>query len=201
MYCVYYKNKVFRFAEEAPAGAGAVTVSGTEDITPANLTQRIGNNNTLWVTGEDPERIFLEFMEQFAPVEAAGGVVENAAGKVLMIYRKGWWDLPKGHVEPGETALQAALREVREETGVESISPGEPITATYHFYNDFGRWEMKRTQWYGMYCTGDCGTFPQAEEGIEKAVWLDRAGLEIILEGSYATIRAVMEERARKSRK
>ncbi len=49
---------------------------------------------------------------------AAGGVVVHA-GKVLLLDRpsRGEVRLPKGHVEPGERAAEAALREVREETG------------------------------------------------------------------------------------
>src|SRR5215470_13732542 len=44
---------------------------------------------------------------------------------VLLIVRakgalKGLWSLPGGHIEPGETARAAALREVREETAVEA---------------------------------------------------------------------------------
>jgi 8-oxo-dGTP diphosphatase len=46
-------------------------------------------------------------------------------GKVLVVQRgrgnlKGLWSLPGGHIEPGETARAAAVREVREETGVEA---------------------------------------------------------------------------------
>lgn len=41
---------------------------------------------------------------------------------MLLIQRNGRWDLPKGKVEPGETLLQAALREVEEETGIKCVS-------------------------------------------------------------------------------
>ena len=51
-------------------------------------------------------------------VRAAGGIVTDEAGRMLLIRRNGRWDLPKGKVEAGETLLQAALREVEEETGV-----------------------------------------------------------------------------------
>ena len=51
-------------------------------------------------------------------VRAAGCVVHDDAGNMLLISRNNRWDLPKGKVEPGETLLQAALREVEEETGI-----------------------------------------------------------------------------------
>ncbi|MBU3646188.1 MAG: NUDIX hydrolase [Candidatus Nanopelagicaceae bacterium] len=61
---------------------------------------------------------------------SAGGLVVDASGKNgLLIGRidakdqsreRLLWSLPKGHIEPGETPEQAAIREVREETGIES---------------------------------------------------------------------------------
>jgi ADP-ribose pyrophosphatase YjhB (NUDIX family) len=50
-------------------------------------------------------------------------------GRVLLVERgkgagQGYWSLPGGHIEPGETAHAAALREVLEETGVEAALEG-----------------------------------------------------------------------------
>lgn len=53
-------------------------------------------------------------------VRAAGGIVTAPDGTMLLILRNGRWDLAKGKVEPGETLLQAALREVQEETGIKA---------------------------------------------------------------------------------
>ena len=54
--------------------------------------------------------------------ESAGGVVLNGAGQVLVVNQKGTsWSLPKGHIEEGEDALAAALREIQEETGVTQL--------------------------------------------------------------------------------
>jgi 8-oxo-dGTP diphosphatase len=56
-------------------------------------------------------------------VLCAGAVVTDAAGRLLLIQRghepeAGLWSLPGGRLEPGETAEQAMIREVREETGL-----------------------------------------------------------------------------------
>jgi len=46
----------------------------------------------------------------------------------------GHWDFPKGKIEPGETKQEAALRELKEETGLQAdIIPGFEQTITYHF--------------------------------------------------------------------
>ena len=50
---------------------------------------------------------------------SAGGVVLNKQGMVLLVNQNGTsWSLPKGHIDPGEEPLQAATREIMEESGV-----------------------------------------------------------------------------------
>ena len=52
----------------------------------------------------------------------AGGVVVNQQGMVLVVDQNGAsWSLPKGHVDPGEEPLQAAIREIMEESGVTDL--------------------------------------------------------------------------------
>lgn len=52
-------------------------------------------------------------------IRIAGLVIFNSQGQVLLLEYKGKWDLPKGHVEDGETFLEGALRECKEETGLD----------------------------------------------------------------------------------
>ena len=51
-------------------------------------------------------------------VKAGGGLVINKEGKLLFIFRKGIWDLPKGKMDFGETLEETAVRETSEETGI-----------------------------------------------------------------------------------
>lgn len=57
-------------------------------------------------------------------VDVAVAVVRDAAGRVLLAERTrtqiaaGWWELPGGKIDPGETAAQAAARELHEEVGL-----------------------------------------------------------------------------------
>ena len=60
--------------------------------------------NKLFVFIEkDVDKIFEEFLSNFPIIEAAGGIVRNPENKLLFIYRFDKWDLPKGHIEKGET--------------------------------------------------------------------------------------------------
>lgn len=68
------------------------------------------------------------------PVECAGAVVRDEAGRLLLVRRgrppaEGLWSLPGGRIEPGETAAAAAVREVREETGLDVEVGAVLITA------------------------------------------------------------------------
>lgn len=134
----------------------------------------------------------MRFAEEFTVIEAAGGVVMNPQGECLMIYRNERWDLPKGHLEAGESIAECAVREIAEETGV----AGEvvrPLCETWHayFFPLTERWELKRTYWYLLHTTATMPTTPQAEEGIVVAEWCDRTTAVAHLEASYPTIRSV----------
>lgn len=124
-------------------------------------------------------------------VRAAGGVVEDDEGNLLLIYRNKRWDLPKGKVEPNETVVQGALREVREETGL-TVTAQQFIAKTYHCYNLYGGWHLKQTYWYRMRCMGTRpATIPQTEEGIVKAEWVRPREWYKRMKLSYGTMRLI----------
>jgi 8-oxo-dGTP pyrophosphatase MutT (NUDIX family) len=66
-------------------------------------------------------------------IRIAGVVVFNSQEQVLLLEHNGVWDLPKGHVEDGESYLEGALRECREETGLSHRHDLEVFP--YHFVN------------------------------------------------------------------
>ncbi len=68
------------------------------------------------------EKEILKTLKSKLPVQkAAGGLVYNKKNEVLFIFRNGKWDLPKGGLEKGETNEIAAIREVKEETGIDNL--------------------------------------------------------------------------------
>src|SRR5215204_4522110 len=52
------------------------------------------------------------FTKKFTLIKAAGGLVVNDDRHLLLIFRRGKWDLPKGKLDPGESLETCALREV-----------------------------------------------------------------------------------------
>lgn len=121
---------------------------------------------------------------------AAGGLVYNEHNELLLIFRRGKWDLPKGKADDGETPEQTALREVMEETGVQNICIEKPAGITYHEY--FDKWlqeqVIKKTYWFIMQATGSQQLIPQTEEDIEQIIWADTAAIAQCMENSYANI-------------
>lgn len=80
-------------------------------------------------------------------VEGAGGVVINDDGRVLLIrHRNGTWVFPKGHVEPGESKVDTAVREVEEEAGVQAVAIDPRQTWQTEYVNP--RREGRRITWY-----------------------------------------------------
>lgn len=117
------------------------------------------------------EALLADFQGCFAIVEAAGGYVLNAENALLVFYRRGCWDMPKGKIDPGETPEEAAVREVQEETSLLNVKLGSFLMHTYHTYTQGGRRILKKTWWYRM-TTTDRHTIAQKEEDIEEIAWV-----------------------------
>ncbi len=125
---------------------------------------------------------------------AAGGIVMNPKQEILWIFRRGFWDLPKGKLDPGETIPQCALREVQEETGLTQIHLNEIITITYHDYFDnyLNTQVTKETHWYKMSIQDLQNGIPQTEEDIEKMEWFSLDALGIPMQHTYENIKLVI---------
>lgn len=191
---VYFADKSVTFTRPTPCGAcRLVAFNGDGDVSRAKILKILETENSVVVTAADPARAFAAFAAGFTPVEAAGGVVVNERGEWLMILRNGRWDLPKGHVEPGEAWAECAVREVAEETGVGSAQIVRPLCDTLHAYCMHGRWELKRTHWYAMRITACEDLAPQTEEGVERVVWCTPLQVAENLRGTFPTIRCVAE--------
>lgn len=150
-----------------------------------------GNNGSTYIICKAETEAFIAFCDLFEIIFAGGGLVRNTNGDVLLIYRYGHWDLPKGKREKGENIAETAVREVKEECGIENIKTGDFITETYHCYTlPGGRLAMKRNVWYQMFCDSVVPV-PQADEYIEKAEFVQLNKLPEYFNLMYASIREV----------
>ena len=143
---------------------------------------------------DDVEDTYRKICSEFLEVNAGGGLVSNRRGDYLLISRNGLWDLPKGHQDPGEDIETTALREVREETGIEALSLRSLICVTDHCYRRNGIWHLKHTWWYDMLYTDPTDLTPQTEEDITKAAWVAKSSLPPYLRNTYPSIQEVFRE-------
>ncbi len=159
------------------------------------------NDSNLVLYGEEPLQILEAFDLQFKRIDAAGGVVINEKDEILMIHRRGFWDLPKGKLDEGETLEAAAVREVKEETGLINVDLLSPITfegllnkATYHSYEHKGIRVLKASYWYMMKGNSTDKIIPQTDEDIIEARWMSRSEVEAVIPEMYLSIQDVIRE-------
>lgn len=85
------------------------------------------------------------------PVDCAGAIILLGRGFVVLVRPLNGsdeWLLPKGHVEQGETALEAAKREATEETGAAGLTVEAEGPVGESEYEDLTHLELKRTKWF-----------------------------------------------------
>lgn len=124
------------------------------------------------IYSDDYKQLKKDFLSLMVVNEAAGGLIRNEFNEFLFIYRRGFWDLPKGKLEAGETKKETALREVNEEVGIKKPNIIRKLTITNHvFRNKSGQRILKKSHWYLMDSPKQ-KLKPQTTEDIDQAVWL-----------------------------
>ncbi|OJW80216.1 MAG: hypothetical protein BGO69_13400 [Bacteroidetes bacterium 46-16] len=200
---IYYNNKPLilttnreAFLAENPAGEGYMSFTGAFPRHYRLAIQHLEKPGTLGAIIEDiSERSLQEELHDiYQPVDAGGGLVFNEDGEVLMIFRRGKWDLPKGKRDDGEAIDYCALREVSEETGLQQLTLGEKICDTYHVYAQNKEALLKHTVWYRMYGSSKEKLVPQKEENILEAKWVNESDLGPIVFKAYEAIKEVLKQ-------
>lgn len=136
----------------------------------------------------DEEAAMNVFKKKLTLVRAAGGLVHTGDNHVLLILRRGKWDLPKGKLDDGEDLETCAVREIREETGLDNLHIERPLCVTYHTYHENARHILKESHWYLLKAKKQTGLLPQLEEDIEKCEWVPKDQLDAYMDNTHASI-------------
>ena len=121
-------------------------------------------------------------------------MVFNPQGELLMMLRRGQWDMPKGKLDEGETIEACALREVEEETGISKLRLCNKLQTTYHTYAYQGKTVLKPSHWYKMECSGTEDLIPQIEEDITDLRWVDKVKAAELAPKAFPSIREMIEK-------
>jgi 8-oxo-dGTP pyrophosphatase MutT (NUDIX family) len=131
-----------------------------------------------------------------ARATSAGGVVHRTVDgetEILLVHRRApvLWALPKGTPDSGETIEETALRETREETGLE-VEVEQPLTAIRYFFVRGSTRFHKTVHFFLMRATG--GATDAHDHEFDEVRWLDLP--EALAVMTHATERSVVEEAA-----
>jgi len=198
MYKVFIDNKYIIFS---PLGE---TIDNNTHIQEISIEKIIKNASNIisFIEKEDasifmilcsnPEHEFNKFTSLFHMIIAGGGIVQNEKNEILLIYRRGYWDLPKGKIENNESIKDGAIREVIEETGIESVGEIHPLTNSFHFYKQNEEIILKKTHWFLMSNIHYKNLTPQLEEDITEVKWVKKKDLHAYK--SYASIEDILKK-------
>jgi ADP-ribose pyrophosphatase YjhB (NUDIX family) len=181
MYKVFINNKPLIFTDAPIAGQESDKILVTKYAGKVKFLhnfidylEKSQRYEGITLIAKDVEKLWADFQSIYKIIEAAGGVVYNKNGDVLLIFRLQTWDLPKGKIDKGETPEIAAIREIQEETGLNVVELGNFICHTFHTYQHKEKRVLKKTHWYKM-TTTETALTPQYSEDIEQAEWRDLA--------------------------
>ena len=149
---------------------------------------------SVYIYHKNIKKLWEIFTKKFPIIDAAGGLVERSDDKFLFIYRNNKWDLPKGGVEKKELIIEAAQREVKEETGLADLIVINKIGETYHIFKKGKNFRLKRTYWFKMKSDYQGELFPQEEEGIISAEWITKKRIPEIFKNAYENIKEIVNE-------
>ncbi len=200
MYKIFQENKTLIFPkidgdsldfDATPQESDRYDAELLCEFLPEWLADRDQGDTFIHEVGENT--VVLALKETFKMAPAAGGIVEKD-GKFVTIVRNGIPDLPKGHIEKGESPENAALREVQEETGIGKLQIIKELPSTWHCYQVGDEWRLKRTYWYLMNTTEAIQPKPQTEEGISEIKLVGNEDIEAFLKNTFRSICEILEK-------
>jgi 8-oxo-dGTP pyrophosphatase MutT (NUDIX family) len=195
-YKIFIKDKpLFILSESAEAPLEAYQLKQEEIANFTSFLDKLPENTfpAFLILTDDLKRSIQQLKDQLKLIRAAGGIVWNQQKELLMIFRRGRWDLPKGKIENDESTNTAALREVEEECGVGKLRLLHPFATSYHIYCEQNEWILKETFWYEMTSSDTGPTKPQHSEGITHAEWVPLHKVPEKFTLAYASVTDLLE--------
>lgn len=195
-YNIYINEKALIISSYVPIILQNYQVIDDQDFDFKIFYHSLKNNpNSIFlIVNKYPKKIFKELLRNVKVIEAAGGLVKSEENKYLFIKRNGFWDLPKGKLEPQEKKKHAAVREVEEECGIKVSSLKNKIIKTYHVYEIKGKIVLKVSHWYAMTALANQELVPQLEEGITEVKWFKKKDWAIVKTNTYPSISEVLDK-------
>ena len=200
MYKIFYEQRALIFPN---IGENELNLDVTAQQLESYEVEKIHNFLRQWLVvnlQEDvvidkvsPEALSSAMLRTFRLAPAAGGVVVSD-NQFAAIQRHGIPDLPKGHIEEGEDAATAAVREVEEETGLTGLSIVRQLPSSWHCYLYEDEWRLKQTSWYQMTTDDPCRVDPQTDEDITEVTFLGAYDLEWFLKNTYRSLAETLSE-------
>jgi 8-oxo-dGTP pyrophosphatase MutT (NUDIX family) len=209
---VYFDNKIIRLSKKRPDGdlPGTIILEYSTLIQVGEafqnfISQTLNDNLVLW-SENGFSNLKHDFFSLFKYIKAAGGAVKNEKNELLIIFRYGRWDLPKGKIatrkpravihgiqekESPELPGDAALREVMEETGLTKVRITGKLASTYHIYSHKEQLCLKKTYWFSMYAKSQQPLVPQLEEEISLVRWISSEEIQSIAAESYPSLKKI----------
>ncbi|MFO8235414.1 MAG: NUDIX domain-containing protein [Bacteroidales bacterium] len=200
MYKVFFDNRTICFVDDFDKfykKNNGLFVKYINEIQLAyilELFKSVDEINNVFIVHHNVDEIFRVFKSYCRMLEAAGGLVHNSDDEILIIKRRGLWDLPKGKLEENEDPTIGALREVKEECNVHQLQIRDLIHVTYHAYIQDGILLLKKTYWYDMIHYGDGKVKPQTDEDITEVKWFRKDDLDKVVDNTYLSIVEVLQE-------
>ena len=129
-------------------------------------------------------------------IRTAGGLVTQN-DKLLFIFKRNKWDLPKGKIKQGHSKRQTALIEIEEETGLksENMKIIQKLIPTYYYKMISDELMLKKTNWYYIKYQGNPKQklLPDMKEGITECKWFAKSDLSPVLNNTYPRIEYLLD--------
>lgn len=198
MFKVYYNNKIILFTERETKEKSFTKISFLDEDKikfELNIFLNIVGSGNINIYGKEFLEVPNIVKSQFVFIRAAGGVVKDSSGRILVIDRLGHLDFPKGKVEKLEIDEDAATREVCEECGIQryDLILEHKIKNVYHIYPYKSGFALKETAWFLMTFTENYELTPQIEENIVSVSWINPDEINIFKARTYPSLHDLLD--------